>query len=51
MILFDQDLKSIESAPDVFTVAVTDNWSVNGNPDGGYLMALMASVMLGQQQD
>jgi len=48
MILFDQDLKSIESAPDVFTVTVTDNWSVNGNPDGGYLMALMASVMLGR---
>ena len=29
-----------------FTGVVSDNWSVNGNPDGGYLMAMIANAMI-----
>lgn len=45
MTLFDKDTKSVETAPGVFEAAVTGNWSVNGNPNGGYLMALLAGAM------
>jgi len=31
MTLFDQDTKSVETAPGVFAATVTGNWSVNGN--------------------
>ena len=45
MTLFDKDTKSVETAPGVFEATVTGNWSVNGNPNGGYLMALLAGAM------
>jgi hypothetical protein len=44
--LFHQDLSTAETAPGVFSGSVSANWSVNGNPNGGYLMAFMAGAVL-----
>ncbi len=38
---FDQDLSLARVAPLRFRGNVTDNWSINGIPNGGYLMALL----------
>ncbi len=46
MHLFDQDISLTETAPDAFKIQISRNWSINGNPNGGYLMALMANAML-----
>lgn len=43
---FDQDLALISESPGCFTGTVSDNWSINGNPNGGYLLALAAAAML-----
>ena len=47
---FDQDLSLTRIAPLRFLGNVTDNWSINGVPNGGYLMALLAHAML-QESD
>ena len=42
---FDEDIAlSLPSAAG-FKAQVTKNWSINGNPNGGYLMALVANAM------
>jgi hypothetical protein len=41
---FDRDIEVTRRSPLVFQSAVSPNWSVNGNPDGGYLMALLANA-------
>jgi acyl-CoA thioesterase len=51
MTLFNQDIKTIESAPGVFTGTVSENWLVNGNPNGGYLMALMTRAILARNDN
>jgi len=43
---FDKDIVLAEQEPFLFKVNLTDNWSINGNPNGGYLMALLANAML-----
>jgi hypothetical protein len=43
---FDKDMVLTEQEPLLFKGSVTDNWSINGNPNGGYLMALLANAML-----
>lgn len=43
---FDQDLALAIQSPEILTAPISDNWSINGNPNGGYLMALMARAML-----
>ena len=43
---FDQDISVVELAPGVFKASVTANWSINGNPNGGYLMALLGNAMM-----
>ncbi|RJP93984.1 MAG: thioesterase family protein [Desulfobacteraceae bacterium] len=45
MHLFDQDVSLSLPSPDGFKTQVTKNWSINGNPNGGYLMALVANAM------
>ena len=46
MHLFDQDIL-FEPGKDLsFSGQITDNWSVNGIPDGGYLMAILAKAMM-----
>ncbi len=43
---FDQDIAVTRQETGVLTGNVSDNWSINDNPNGGYLMALLASAML-----
>lgn len=45
MHLFDRDIQLREAGDCRFTAVVSDNWSVNGTPNGGYLMAMLASAM------
>ncbi len=46
MHLFDQDVSLKGRNPLRYAGNISDNWSVNGNPDGGYLMALLANALL-----
>lgn len=46
MHLFDTDIQLHDLGKSRFAGVVSDNWSVNGNPDGGYLMAMIANAML-----
>ncbi len=43
--IFDDDIALIEADKGLFTGTVSDNWAVNGNPNGGYLMAILAGAM------
>jgi len=45
MHLFDQDISLIKKSPDVFETKISNNWSINGNPNGGYLLAILANAM------
>jgi hypothetical protein len=46
MYLFDSDTRLTDLKNSRFGCVISDNWSVNGNPNGGYLMAMMAGAML-----
>jgi len=46
MYTFDRDVSVVEQSTGLFKATVTNNWSVNGNPNGGYLMALIANAMI-----
>ncbi|MFP4226736.1 MAG: thioesterase family protein [Desulfobacterales bacterium] len=46
MHLFDQDISVTPKAPYFFKANVSDNWSINGNPNGGYLLAIVANAMM-----
>ena len=50
MHVFDRDVALIEKAPFQYKGEVSGNWSINGNPDGGYLMAIAANAMLQNSQ-
>jgi len=50
MHLFDQDIAVTQQVPFRFKGSVSGNWSVNGNPDGGYLMAMMGNAILKASQ-
>ncbi len=43
---FDQDILFESGEPFSFSGHITENWSINGIPDGGYLMAILAKAML-----
>ena len=45
MHLFDRDISLIAQEPLRFAGTITDNWSVNGNPDGGYIMAMLGNAI------
>lgn len=47
---FDQDIRFTPAASGSFEGRISDNWSVNGTPNGGYLAALMANAMLQQSR-
>jgi hypothetical protein len=46
MHLFDEDISVQKLASGKFKASVTANWSINNNPNGGYLMALLANAMM-----
>ena len=46
MKLFDTDIRLKDQGDSRFTGVVSDNWSVNDTPNGGYLMAMIAGAML-----
>lgn len=46
MHLFDDDILSSSSDGKHFKCRVSDNWSINKTPNGGYLLALLANAML-----
>jgi acyl-CoA thioesterase len=45
MFVFDRDILLEQKDEFNFEGIVAPNWSVNGNPNGGYLMAFLASAM------
>ena len=46
MSLFTDETESVEDSPGHFRGKISGNWSVNGNPNGGYLMAIMVEAAL-----
>ncbi|MCP3955904.1 MAG: thioesterase family protein [Desulfobacterales bacterium] len=46
MHLFEQDIHLSPDGESRYTARVSDNWSINGTPDGGYLMALLARAAM-----
>ena len=50
MHLFDHDILFKPGGPLSFSGHITNNWSVNGIPDGGYLMAILAKAMMQQSE-
>ena len=46
MHLFDHDILFEPDGPLCFSGQITDNWSINGIADGGYLMAIVAKAMM-----
>lgn len=46
MHLFDTDISVSANPQDDFQAAISDNWSINGNPNGGYLLAILANAMV-----
>lgn len=45
MHVFDKDITFEEKESGRLEGTLTDGWSINGNPNGGYLMAVLASAM------
>ena len=43
---FDQDTLLAPDEPFSFSGHITENWSINDVPDGGYLMAILAKAMM-----
>ena len=43
---FDQDTLFTPDEPFSFSGYITENWSINEIPDGGYLMAILAKAMM-----
>ena len=46
MSLFKDETESVETSPGRFRGRISGNWSVNGNPNGGYLMGIMVDAAL-----
>jgi hypothetical protein len=47
---FDKDIFLESETPQAYTGHIADNWSINGVPNGGYLMAILANAMLHSSQ-
>jgi acyl-CoA thioesterase len=46
MSLLTDETKFVEASPGRFRGRISGNWSVNGNPNGGYLMGIMVDAAL-----
>jgi len=47
---FDQDTLIAQDESFSFSAQISENWSINGVPDGGYLMAILAKAMMHQSK-
>ncbi len=45
MHVFDQNISLTRQGEGEFKASISGNWSINGNPNGGYLMALLLNAM------
>jgi hypothetical protein len=50
MYIFDRDTKLKETAPSVYSGAISENWLINKNPNGGYLMAILTRAMMDKSE-
>lgn len=46
---FDQDIRCTAQGNNTFTAEITNNWSINGIPNGGYMMAMIANALMDQR--
>ena len=46
MHVFDRDIRITPGDDNRYKATVAGNWSINGTPDGGYLMALLAAAAM-----
>lgn len=46
MLQFDEDILLTPAKPGTFSGQISQNWSISGVPNGGYLMAIIANAML-----
>ncbi|MBU1196698.1 MAG: thioesterase family protein [Proteobacteria bacterium] len=44
--LFDTDIDIIQTKPHEFELDLSDRWSINNTPNGGYMMAMIGKAML-----
>ena len=49
--IFDNDISLTRQSSLHFNTTISDNWSINGVPNGGYIMALMTKAMLEQTEN
>lgn len=47
MNIFKQDISVTATGPNIFRADVSQRWSVNETPNGGYLLAILANAMTG----
>ena len=45
MFIFDRDIALTQKDDSNFAGIISPNWSINGNPNGGYLTAFLAAAM------
>jgi acyl-CoA thioesterase len=50
MHVFDRDIGFVQESDGVLNVNMSDQWSINHVPNGGYSMALLTRAMLGQDK-
>ncbi len=50
MHVFDKDTEVREIAPSVYSGTISENWLINNNPNGGYLMSILAKAMADKSQ-
>ncbi len=48
--LYDQDIAVSNKEALKYTAVISSNWSINGVPDGGYLMAILTEAMQRQSE-
>jgi len=48
---FDRDIDFVQESNGVYNVTMSDQWSINHIPNGGYTMALLTQAMLGGNKD